>query len=208
MNTSLQNKPSLFTAIAVMTLINGIFNIMFGVALSIGTFLLCSPFALLLIILGGFEISYALKLLATPPQVTQPSTTIAWLEIAAVLAGNIFSAVVGILALVFYNDTTVKEYFARLNNPQTPTPADDPVTVVAVSPAGAVPSAPEPAAPSLAETSLEPVAAPVDDVPAWLKSEEAASTEAPAAPEETEAKPAKKKSPAKPRTPRKPSTKK
>jgi hypothetical protein len=32
------------------------------------------------------------------------------------VAGNVVSAVVGVLALVFYADTNVKGYFARLTN--------------------------------------------------------------------------------------------
>ena len=198
MNTSMQNKPSLFTAISLMTLVNGIFNIIFGVAIIGGTFgvaLICFPIPLFPLILGGFEIAYAMKLLANPPQPVKPSQAIAIWEIAAILVGNVFSAVVGILVLVFYSDSTVKDYFARLNGTQTPPPAP-PESVVALP----------------VESTPEPVAPAADEVPAWLKSEtpvvESASTEAPAEPEETEAKPAKKKSPAKPKTVRKPATKK
>ena len=198
MNTSRQNKPSLFTAISLMTLVNGIFNIIFGVALVLGTFgvaLLCG-IPLLPLILGGFEIAYAMKLLANPPQPVKPSQAIAIWEIVAILVGNVFSAVVGILVLVFYNDSTVKDYFARLNGTQTPPPAD-PESVISLP----VESTPQPVAP-----------APADDVPAWLKSEtpavETPSTVAPAEPVEEEAKPAKKKSPAKPKTVRKPAAKK
>ena len=53
--------------------------------------------------------------MSNPPQTVQPSTTIAILEIVSALVGNFFSVVVGILALVFYNDVTVRDYFARLN---------------------------------------------------------------------------------------------
>jgi len=92
MNT--QNKPSLVMAIALMTLVNGIFNLIWGVSLIGGTFglsLLCFPVPLFPIILGGFEIAYAIKLLDNPPQPVQPSQTIAILEIVAVLVGNVFS---------------------------------------------------------------------------------------------------------------------
>jgi hypothetical protein len=84
-------------------------------------------------ILGVFEIIYAAKLLSNPPQVTQPSTTIAILEIVSALVGNFFSVVVGILALVFYNDVTVRDYFARLNGTTSLTP---------VPPVSAAPPAP------------------------------------------------------------------
>lgn len=193
MNTTMQTKPALFTAIGIMTLINGIFNIIYGVAFvsnPVGLMLICLGIPLLPIILGGFEIAYSMKLLSDPPQVKKPSQAIAWWEIAAIVSGNFLSLVVGILVLVFYNDSTVKDYFARLNGTQTTPPVP-----------------PEPAASLPIESTPEPVAPPVDEVPAWLKSDapvvDTPSMDTPAEPVEPEAKPAKKKSPAKPKTVRK-----
>ena len=128
MENNTQPKPNLIMAIALMTLINGIFNVIWGVGLIGGTFglsLLCFPIPLFPLILGGFEIAYAIKLLANPPQPVQPSQAIAIWEIVALFVGNVFSLVVGILALIFYNDSIVKDYFAQLNGTQTlpPTPA-------------------------------------------------------------------------------------
>lgn len=115
-------KPGLVTAVAVMTLVNGIFNILYGLGITasivlgtLGVGLLCAPVTILPGVLGIFEILYAIKLLAQPPQPVQPSIPIAALEIAAVLTGNVLSLVIGILALVFYNDPQVKAYFARIN---------------------------------------------------------------------------------------------
>ena len=195
MNTSPQNKPSLFTAIALMTLVNGIFNIIFGVAIiggTLGVALICFGFPLFPLILGGFEIAYAMKLLSNPPQAVQPSQAIAVWEIAALLVGNVFSAMVGVLVLIFYNDSTVKDYFARLNRTQTPPPVD-----------------PQPAAALPVESTPEPVtsAATTEEIPGWLKTESPAAPQSPAEPVEAEAKPAKKKSPAKPKTVRKPTKK-
>lgn len=132
MNTSYsQQKPGLITAIAVMTLTSGIINLFWGFvasATALGTIVgvICLPITILPTILGIFEIIYAAKLLSAQPQPTQPSPSIAAFEIATVLMGNIFSMVVGILALIFYNDLTVKEYFASLNGqpiPAAQTPA-------------------------------------------------------------------------------------
>ncbi|WKZ42049.1 MAG: hypothetical protein QY328_08350 [Anaerolineales bacterium] len=132
MNTSYpEQKPGLVTAIAVMTLTSGIINIFWGFvasATALGTFIgvICLPVTILPTILGIFEIVYAAKLLTAQPQPTQPSTSIAVFQILTVLMGNVFSMVVGILALIFYNDLTVKDYFTRLNNapmPVSPTPA-------------------------------------------------------------------------------------
>jgi hypothetical protein len=115
-------KPDLFQAIAVMTLVNGILNILLGLGLTagvvLGTFffgLLCAPLTILPLILGIFEILYAIKLLGNPPQQVKPSQAIAILEIVAVLYGNVISLAVGVLALVFYSDANVKAYFARIN---------------------------------------------------------------------------------------------
>ena len=124
-------KPGLVTAIGVLTLISGIVNIFWGLAASMTALatiigIVCVPLAILPTILGVFEIIYAIKLLGATPQPVQPSTAIAVLEIICILAGNVFSAVVGILSLVFYNDPAVKNYFARLNEvpaPSVPVPA-------------------------------------------------------------------------------------
>src|SRR5215208_7647217 len=134
MNTTFtgQQKPTLVNVIAWMTLASGIINLFWGLIalLSLWWTVICIPFTILPTILGIFEIIYAAKLLSNPPQAVQPSTTIAILEIICILVGNIFSVVVGILALVFYNDLTVREYFARLNGAliaDTPLPPAAPI---------------------------------------------------------------------------------
>lgn len=130
MNTPYQNqKPGLLTAIAVMTLTSGIINLFWGFvasATALGTIVgvICLPITILPTILGVFEIIYAAKLLSAQPQPVQPSQSIAVFQILTFLMGNIFSVVVGILTLIFYNDQSVKEYFAQVNGTQmyTPTP--------------------------------------------------------------------------------------
>ena len=125
MNTTTPNalKPGLVTTLTIMTLINGILNILYALGLTaaivlgtLGIGLLCAPVTILPAILGIFEILYAVKLLSDPPQPVKPSQTIAVLEIVCIITGNALSLVVGILALVFYNDASVKDYFARLNS--------------------------------------------------------------------------------------------
>lgn len=125
------DKPGTVQAIAIMTLINGILNILWGGAATLGmlagVFTIClTPFTILPFVLGIFEIIYAAKLMYNPPQPVQPSQTIAILEICCILVGNVISLVVGILALVFYNDPQVKAYFARING-QEPVPPAAPV---------------------------------------------------------------------------------
>lgn len=140
MNTT---KPTLVHIIAWTTLASGVVNILFGIT-ALGTFIgfLCAPFSILPIIFGSFELVYAAKLFGTQP--VKPSTNIAVIEIACVLFGNAFAMAVGILSLVFYNDTLVKDYFARLNG------MIEPVTVTPPPPA----SLPEP-----------PPAPPVEEIP-------------------------------------------
>jgi hypothetical protein len=149
MQTNTQSKPSLVMAIALMTLVNGIFNVIWGISIIVGTIglsLLCFPVPLFPIILGGFEVAYAIKLLANPPVPVQPSQPIAILEIVALFVGNVFSLVVGILVLIFYNDSAVKDYFARLNGIQTVVPPVEPEPIQSL-PAEIPPAPEEPVAP-------------------------------------------------------------
>ena len=141
----MQEKPTLVNVIAWTTLASGIVNIIWGLAAS-GTALatvigiICIPITILPTILGVFEILYAAKLLSNPPQAVQPSTTIAILEVVCILVGNVFAMVVGILALVFYNDQIVKDYFARLNG------------TAPLAPAFPLPPAASPAEPNVPES--------------------------------------------------------
>jgi hypothetical protein len=123
-----QNKPGLFTAIAVMILTSGIINLFWGFiasATALGTIIgiICLPITILPTILGIFEIIYAVKLLSAQPEPVKPSQPLAVFEILTFFMGNIFSMVVGILSLIFYNDVSVKEYFARINGTSSAPPA-------------------------------------------------------------------------------------
>lgn len=168
MNTSFQNqKPGLFTTIAVMTLVSGVINLFWGFiasATALGTIVgvVCLPITILPTILGIFEIIYAAKLLSAQPEPVQPSQTIAIFEILTFFIGNIFSMVVGILALIFYNDVSVRDYFARINGAVviTPTPA------APVTPAPVPAPAEEPEAQSIPE---EPVISEPEETPAKPK---------------------------------------
>lgn len=121
-SSTLVVKPGMVTTLGVMTLVSGILNILtglgitFAVAVStLGIGLLCAPITFLPGILGVFEVLYALKILANPPTPVQFSQTIAILEILTILVGNVVALIVGILALVFYNDPLVRDYFERIN---------------------------------------------------------------------------------------------
>ena len=119
-NSPLQPKPGKVQAIAIMTLINGILNILWGIGLTgsvvlgtLGVGLLCAPLTILPLVLGIFEIIGGVKLMGEPPRKFNVQT-IAILEIVAILAGDGISLIVGILNLVFYNDPPTKQYIDSL----------------------------------------------------------------------------------------------
>ena len=152
---NLIQKPTLIHVIAWTTLASGIVNLFWGVgaswaALATVIGFVCVPITILPTILGIFEVIYAAKLFSDPPQALVPSTNIAVLEIACVIVGNVFSMAVGILSLVFYNDTIVKNYFASLNGTLAAAPA-------AVSPSTPV-STPQPEVTQLQGTEGQPMA--------------------------------------------------
>jgi len=147
---NVNQKPNLVTVIGVMTLISGILNILWGLVATLSVMVtligvVCAPLTILPAVLGIFEILYAAKLLGTPAPPLRPSTPIAAFEIASILAGNAFAMIVGILALVFYNDLTVRRYFDELNGIASPFPSTPEV----------VPAQPDP--PAFEGTPAEPV---------------------------------------------------
>jgi hypothetical protein len=122
----MNEKPQLFTALSVVTLLSGIINILYGVGVTasvvLGTLffgIICAPITILPVVLGIFEILYATKLLANPPHPVEPGRTLAIFEIIGALTGNVFSLIAGILALVFYEDSEVKAYFETIAPPRT-----------------------------------------------------------------------------------------
>jgi len=117
-----QMKPGKLQAVGILVLINGILNILSAGVITllivIGTLgigLLCLPILILPLILGVFEIIYGANLIPEPSRVDRPNQTLAVLEIACILYGNVLSLAVGIISLVFYSDPEVKTYFDSLN---------------------------------------------------------------------------------------------
>lgn len=118
-------KPGKIQALAIMTLIDGILNIVvvgFGWGLGIlgsvigtagvGFFvLICCPIPIYAIVLGILEIIAATKLLPEPAKTKEFPKYLAIMQIINIISGGIFSIVIGILALVFANDPEVLAYF-------------------------------------------------------------------------------------------------
>lgn len=187
------DSPSLVKTIGVLTLINGIVNIFWGLiaagTVTASVILIClAPLAILPTILGIFEIIYAAKILTNPPQPVRPSTTIAILEILCVLTFNVFSMIVGILSLVFYNDPQVKEYFAKLNGipypvaPKAPTPSPPPAAPQPVSSpkdAPAPAAAPKPKTPPKKKVATKKTAKPAAKKSAAKKTKTSSATQKP-----------------------------
>ena len=118
--TPVRQKPGKVQAIAIMTLINGILNIMYGIGLTfsvvIGTFglgLLCAPVTILPSVLGIFEIIGASKLMGNPPRKFNVQT-IAILQISSIIVLDVIGLTIGILNLVFYNEPETRLYIDSL----------------------------------------------------------------------------------------------
>jgi len=111
-------KPDKVQAIAIITLVSGILNIIYGLTLSVGfavtvVGLLCLPLTIAPAVLGIFEVINGAKLMNTLPRKFNVKT-IAILEIITIFTGAVPSAVAGILNLVFYDDPPVKQYINSL----------------------------------------------------------------------------------------------
>ncbi|MGB7537500.1 MAG: hypothetical protein WBM17_03070 [Anaerolineales bacterium] len=117
-------KPDRLTAVAAMTLISGILNLFWSIGIflaiavfGVGTFLIgciCLPLGLYPLALGILEIVYAAKLLRNPvsPDL-KPAYHIAVMEIIDTLFGNVMALIVGVAALIFYNDVAIRRFFGE-----------------------------------------------------------------------------------------------
>ena len=134
----LDQKPGKVQAIAIMTLIDGIVNVLYGfflaililvvggtaaitfVAATLGLGAICAPIACILpllgllpITLGIFEIIAGAKLMRIPPRKFNVKL-IAILQIVNIITGAVWSLAVGILNLVFYNEPENQSYIDSL----------------------------------------------------------------------------------------------
>lgn len=117
-------KPGKVQALAIMTLIDGILNVLYGLILAVsmligalgtvGITCLCVPAGIYAIVVGILEIIAAAKLLPEPAKVKEFPKYLAIMQIINIISGNVFSTVTGILALVFANDPEVVAYFASI----------------------------------------------------------------------------------------------
>jgi hypothetical protein len=109
----MENRPDNVNVIAIIMIVSGAINILWGIA---GTIMLlltligvfCIPLGLIPIGIGIYEILQGINILNNRP--VKNVTLVGGLEIASVLWANILSLLAGILVLVIYNDEQVKAY--------------------------------------------------------------------------------------------------
>ncbi len=102
-------KPGMVQAIAIMNLVDGILNCLWGLGLFFT--IIGIPVGIYSIILGILELINSSKLLPDPIKLDKPPKYIAVMQIINIVSSNVIALVVGILSLVFYNDNNVKAYF-------------------------------------------------------------------------------------------------
>jgi hypothetical protein len=198
-------KPGKVQAVAILTLVSGISNILWMLILAfivfplialatIGIGCLLYPLLLLPIILGVFEIIYAAKLLPTPIKPVKPSQSIAVMEVVCALTGNLIPVAAGIVALILYSDAEVKAYFAKYG-PPAPVPPTAPAPAPArvepeLPPTVPLPESPVKVAEAIVPASAEPPATVVAMPPVTPAASQAEQPK-PVSPVVSEAKPAK-----------------
>jgi uncharacterized membrane protein len=111
-----QTKSQKVKAIGILMIISGIINLFWGAGLGAGLAftICCAPWGLLPIVLGIFELVYGIRLMGFDTKRAPFATVqvVAVLEIVAILAGNIFSLVIGIINLVLLNEPEVRQSFS------------------------------------------------------------------------------------------------
>lgn len=114
------NKPGNVPAIAIITLVSGIINILYGLGITLsviiftlGIGIICSPITIIPAVLGVYEVISASKLMGTPERKFSVQT-VGILEIVGIITGSLTSLIAGILNLVLYNDPETKAYIDSL----------------------------------------------------------------------------------------------
>jgi hypothetical protein len=102
-------KPGKLQALAILNLVDGILNVLWGIGL---VFTICAaPLGIYAIVLGVMEIMRATKILPDPVREVNTSRTLPIMQIVNIITGNVLSLVTGILTLVFNDDPQVQDYY-------------------------------------------------------------------------------------------------
>jgi hypothetical protein len=122
-DVQMETKPEKVQYIGIGMLVSGISNVLAGCGLTgiillgtLGIGIICAPLTLIPAILGGFEIFYATKILKNPPDAikVQYLQYLSYAEVASIIWGNVISAVVGVVVIIFFNEPEVGDYFRDL----------------------------------------------------------------------------------------------
>ncbi|MGQ9528123.1 hypothetical protein [Chloroflexus sp.] len=131
-------KPKRLQTLSFLCLIDGVVSISFGLFL---LSLICTaPLGVYGIIVGIFEITYALKIIPDPiktdkekintiplMQTAKPNKSLAIMQVTNILSLNVFSLIIGLLSLSWINEGAVRSYFNEINTiPSIPIQAETP----------------------------------------------------------------------------------
>jgi hypothetical protein len=113
----IMNRPGKLQAIVIMMLVDGVLNILWGLALMAGMAssivgILCLPLTLYPIVLGILEIVYSSQALSGKGELScRPLKWVAAMQIGNLIVGDLISPVIGIISLVFYESEEVRAYY-------------------------------------------------------------------------------------------------
>ncbi len=102
-------KPGKVQAIAIMQLCGGIYAVLQGIGIALGTLFLYIPWIFSLV-LGVMAIMRAVRLLSEQAAGSGNQKTIAVMQIINIINGDVVNLVLGIICLVFQGDPEVDQY--------------------------------------------------------------------------------------------------
>ncbi len=111
-------KPGKVQAIAVMQLCGGIYAVLQGIGIALGTLFLYIPW-IFSVVLGVMAIMRAVRLLGEQASGSGNQKTIAVMQIINIINGDVVNLVLGIICLVFQGDPEVEQYL-RASHPGGP----------------------------------------------------------------------------------------
>jgi hypothetical protein len=107
----LGEKPGKVLAIAIMTLVGGIFATILGAAYMASCFLMVWPGTYYSLVAGILAIVKGANLLGEQAHEQPPPQGIAIMQIVNIVNGDVVNLVLGIVTLVFLNEPEVRRFF-------------------------------------------------------------------------------------------------
>lgn len=111
------SKPGRIQLLAIIYLVDGFLNIGWGFTIIFGLFssvigFLCFPIGFYPIAIGIIEFVYAIKLLGDPVRLEKAPYMVSVLQLTTVIVLDPIGLILGIISLLIYNTSKVKEYFS------------------------------------------------------------------------------------------------